>query len=88
MGGDLAAFETESVGKMNAKMLDKLNKKGVTGKKGGLLGGSLHVGRKGSHPPGDVELIAGNVKLHAHRDIIERASPGLAKVGLCKLEAS
>lgn len=77
---ELAAFETESVTKMNAKMMNKLNKKGVTGQKGGLLGGSLHVGHKGNHFPGDVELIAGNVKLHAHRDIIVDSSPGLAKL--------
>jgi hypothetical protein len=64
---------------MNAKMLGRLNGKGY-GQKGGLLGGSLHVGRKGSHARGDVELIAGNVKLHAHRDVLASASPGLAKL--------
>ena len=71
--------EGESNGKMNAKMLGRLNGKGY-GQKGGLLGGSLHVGRKGSHARGDVELIAGNVKLHAHRDVLASASPGLAKL--------
>lgn len=79
--GDLAGFdETASASRMNSKALSALNKKGVTGHKGGLLGGSLHAGRKGSHPTGDVELVAGNVKLHAHRDVIEAASPGLSKL--------
>lgn len=76
----MTAFEAEGEGgKMNAKMLGKLNGKGY-GTKGGLLGGSLHVGRKGSHARGDVELIAGNVKLHAHRDVLASGSPGLAKL--------
>ena len=78
---ELSAFEKEGFPKMNAKLLGKLNKMGV-GEKGGLMGGSLHVGRKGSHAPGDVELVSGNgkTKLHAHRDIIEDASPGLKKL--------
>ena len=76
----MTAFEAEGEGgKMNAKMLGKLNGRGY-GTKGGLLGGSLHVGRKGSHARGDVELIAGNVKLHAHRDVLASGSPGLAKL--------
>ena len=32
------------------------------------------------HARGDVELIAGNVKLHAHRDVLASGSPGLAKL--------
>ena len=78
---DLAAFEKEGFPKMNAKLLGKLNAKGV-GEKGGLMGGSLHVGRKGSHTPGDVELVSGNgkVKLHAHADVLSAASPGLKKL--------
>ena len=76
---ELAAFEAEGFPKMNAKLLGKLNKRGIGGK-GGLMGGSLHVGRKGSHAPGDVEFVSGNVKLHAHRDVVAGASPGLARL--------
>ena len=58
---------------MNAKLLGKLNARGL-GQKGGLMGGSLHVPRKGSHAPGDVELVsgAGRIKLHAHADVLRR----------------
>ena len=71
---------TESVGRVKARKLDALNKQGVTGQRGGLIGGSMHAGHKGSHHAGDVALVAGNVKLHAHREIIEAASPGLARL--------
>ena len=76
---NLAAFEAEGFPRMSAKLLGKLNKRGV-GEKGGLMGGSLHVGRIGAHAPGDVELVAGKVKLHAHRDVLAAASPRLARL--------
>jgi hypothetical protein len=78
---ELAAFEREGFPKMNAKLLGKLNARGL-GQKGGLMGGSLHVPRKGSHAPGDVELVsgAGRVKLHAHADVLAAASPGLKRL--------
>jgi hypothetical protein len=78
---DLAEFSREGFPKMNAKLLGKLNAKGI-GDRGGLMGGSLHVSRKGSHLPGDVELVCGlaGVKLHAHRDVLASASPGLKRL--------
>ena len=78
---DVAAFEREGFPKMNAKLLGKLNARGL-GQKGGLMGGSLHVPRKGSHAPGDVELVsgAGRIKLHAHADVLAAASPGLKRL--------
>ena len=78
---DAAAFEREGFPKMNAKLLGKLNARGL-GQKGGLMGGSLHVPRKGSHAPGDVELVSGasRVKLHAHADVLAAASPGLKRL--------
>lgn len=78
---DVAAFEREGFPKMNAKMLGKLNARGL-GQKGGLMGGSLHVPRKGSHAPGDVELVSGTgrIKLHAHADVLAAASPGLKRL--------
>ena len=78
---ELAAFEREGFPKMNAKLLGKLNARGL-GQKGGLMGGSLHVPRKGSHAPGDVELVSGSgrVKLHAHADVLAAASPGLKRL--------
>ena len=78
---DVAAFEREGFPKMNAKLLGKLNARGL-GQKGGLMGGSLHVPRKGSHAPGDVELVSGTgrIKLHAHADVLAAASPGLKRL--------
>ncbi len=78
---DVAAYEREGFPKMNAKLLGKLNARGL-GQKGGLMGGSLHVPRKGSHAPGDVELVsgAGRIKLHAHADVLAAASPGLKRL--------
>lgn len=74
------AEKVEEESNLDAKILTQLNKKGVFGTKGGLIGGSLHIPVKGTHDTGNLEIIVGDVKIFAHVDVVIEGSKYLKQL--------
>jgi len=72
--------EVEDETSLDAKILVQLNKKGIYGTKGGLIGGSLHIPVKGTHDPGNLAIIVDDVKIFAHVDVVSDGSKYLKQL--------